>query len=322
MDKASDNLENAGTGRPADERLIHALLLHMHDDQAVEHRERRVQRAMQAIRQPASRHAPGASTATVVLPGRALRFPAWARRGALAAAALILVAIGVRVFTYSPSPAMASLNDILSALGRPGDRTYHIHMEDLPEPPGRRPPDDHPLEMVPRPGLDDAKLYLRDGRQYLLVRHDPKGGLIFDGYDGQQSWRVRDGVLAETKEGLGAGGIPMPPMMADVPFSDLHQTLERIRVDYTVEQLDQAPLPSGGEVLRHVKVRRNSRKVKGPETIDIWADPKSAIPKHIIFDNAKIQGNRQPCRLTFDLVSQEPLSLNWFTPAPHISTGQ
>ena len=118
---------------------------------------------------------------------------------------------------------------------------------------------------------------------------------------------------------LGAGGIPMPPMMADVPFTDLHQTLERIRVDYTVEQLDQAPLSPGGESLRHVRVRRNSREVKGPDTIEIWADPKTGLPQRIIFDRAKIQGNRQPCRITFDLVSQESLAPNWFTPASHIS---
>jgi hypothetical protein len=192
-------------------------------------------------------------------------------------------------------------------------------MEDLPEPPGRRPADDQPPERGPRPGLDDAKLYLRDGSQYLLVRHDPQGGLTFDGYDGRQSWRVRAGVLAETKEGLGAGGIPMPPIMADVPFTDLHQTLERIRADYSVERLDQSALPSGGDVLRHVRVRRNSREVKGPETIEIWANPKTAVPNRIIFDRAKVQGNRQPCRLTFDLVSEEPRSPDWFSPTPHIA---
>ena len=108
-------------------------------------------------------------------------------------------------------------------------------------------------------------------------------------------------------------------MMADVPFSDLHQTLERIRVDYTVEQFDKAPLPSGARYCGHMRVRRNSREVKGPETIEIWADPKSAIPKHIIFDNAKIQGNRQPCRLTFDLINEDTLSPNWFSPTPHIA---
>jgi len=317
MDRSNDNPRSTGADREADERLIHALLLHMHDGQAAQRREQRAERAMQAIREPAKPQSPDAPSPTEVRQGRTLRFPAWAKLGACAAAAVILIAVGVWTFSYGPTPAMASLNEIISALGRPGDRTYRIQMEDLPAPPGRGPPEDHLPQMAPRPGLNDATLYLRDAREYLLVRSDPKGGVIFDGYDGRQSWRIRAGVLVETKEGPGAGGIPMPPMMADVPFSDLHQTLERIRVDYTVEQFDQAPLPPGGEALRHVRVRRNSREVKGPETIEIWADSKTAMPKRIVFDRAKLQGNRQPCRLTFDLVSEDPLPVDWFTPPAH-----
>ena len=318
MGQANDKPGEIGAGQQADERLIHALLLHLHDDQAAEHRERRVQQAMQAIRKQSDPQSQFTAV-PVVRAGRAMRFPVWARRSAWAVAAAILIAVGVWAITYSPKPAMASLSDILGALGRPGDRTYHIRMEDLPEPPGRRPPPDLPPEGVPRPGLDDATLYLRDGRQYVLVRKDPKGGTILDGYDGRQSWRVKGGTLAETKEGLGAGGIPMPPVMADVPFTDLHQTLEQIRVDYTVERLDQAQLPSGGESLRHLRVRRNSREVKGPDTIEIWADPRTALPKRIIFDKAKLQGNRAPCRLTFDLAGEDPLPVDWFTPTPHLA---
>ena len=82
-------------------------------------------------------------------------------------------------------------------------------MAELSEPPERRPPDEAPPPRVPRPGLNNATLYLRDANQYLLVRDDPKGGIIFDGYDGRQSWRVKDGALAEAREGPGAGGIPM-----------------------------------------------------------------------------------------------------------------
>jgi hypothetical protein len=318
MSQEENNPRSAGADQQADDRLVHSLLLHMHDDLTVEHRERRVQRALQAIRESVMRQSPKVLSPVPAHPRRTLRFPVWARRSAWAAAAVVLVAAGVWVFTYSSAPALASLNDIIGALGRPGDRTYRIHMANLPAPPERNDPEDHTPETIPRPGLDNATLYLRDGHQYLLVRNDPKGGLVFDGYDGQQSWRVRDGVLAETQEGLGAGGIPMPPMMADVPFSDLHGTLERIRVDYTVERLDQAALPSGGKAQRHVRVRRNSHEVKGPETIEIWADPKTAMPTRIVFDDAKIQGNRQPCRLTFDLVSQEPLPTDWFGPTSHV----
>jgi hypothetical protein len=306
-----DNLPDVSLAREHDQRLIHALLLHLHDGNAVQNRELRVQRAMQAIRDTSDE---GLKTH----PRHIRLFPVWMRRVAWAAAAVFLIAAGLWFFSSSPAPAMASLNDILSALGRPGDRTYHIHMVDQPEPPKRRPPGESPKENVPRPGLDEATLYLRDGLQYLLVRRDPHGGKILDGYDGRKSWRIRNGKLEEIREGLGAGGIPMPPIMADVPFSDLHKTLERIRLDYTVRQFDFSPLPPGEASLRHVLVRRNSALVKGPETIEIWADPRTAMPKRIIFDRAKIQGNEQPCRLTFDLTSEETLSPDWFRPAPHL----
>jgi hypothetical protein len=57
--------------------------------------------------------------------------------------------------------------------------------------------------------------------------------------------------------------------------------------------------------------------VKGPETVEIWADPKSAMPRRIVFDDAKIQGNQMPCRLTFDLASEASLPANWFAAAAH-----
>jgi hypothetical protein len=314
MGNDNDNLQDEGPGRQADDRLVHALLLHAHNPQVSEQREERVQRAMQGIRESAS---PNMSSSATRPAERTLRLRTWTRRGVWAAAATVLIVVGLFAIFNGPSSAQASLNDILGALGRPGDRTYRIQMEDLPAPLERRSPDDPKPEMAPKPRLDNATLYLRNSQQYLPVRDDPTGGSTFDGYDGRQSWRVRAGVLAETKEGLGAGGIPMPPIMADVPFSDLHQTLERIRVDYTVEQFDQAPLPPGSEALRHVRVRRNSREVKGPETIEIWADLKTAMPKRMVFDRAKLQGSRQPARLTFDLVSESPLPADWFAPETH-----
>jgi hypothetical protein len=317
MNDEADNSGIDGADREADARLVHALLLHLHDEQAVENRERRVQQAITAVRDSAAHKSAGAERASQA--GSGLRFPAWTQR-LLAVAAILLIVIGIWMRTSSSTTAQASVNDIVNALARPGDRTFHIQMEDLPEPPGRNSPIDQPG--LPRPGLDDAVLYLRDGHQFVLARHDPKGGLIYDGFDGEKSWRVRKGVIAETKDGPGAGGIPMPPIMADVPFSDLHGTLVRIEVDYTVERNDDAPLPAGGEPIRHILVRRKSRDVRGPETIEIWADPKTAIPRRIVFDQAKVQGNRLPCRISLDLTSEDPLPANWFGAAAHTGTSR
>lgn len=289
-----------GSGQQAEQRLVHALLLHMNDPMASEHREQRVKRAMAALRDVTN--AIPEDTHRVE---HTHRFPAWARRWVWAAAATVLITAGIYMLTGSPTPAMASLNDILTALSRPGDRTYRIQVEPLDS------------TVQPRVGLHGATLHLRDGRLYLLVRADPNGGTLFDGYDGRQSWRIRRGKVVEQKDGLGAGGLGMPQNMSDTLFTDLQPTLDRIRVDYTIEKLDQAPLSPDSQPLRHVLARRNSRDVKGPVTIEIWADLKTGMPQRIVFDQGKFQGSTQPRRLTFELINETPLSPDWFSPMPH-----
>ena len=290
--------------RQADDRLVHALLLHLHNQQAAAQREQRVHSALLALRQPAVVTPPNMLDRATRLPR--LRFPTWARRSAWAAAAMIMIVIGMFALVSSPKPALASLNDILGALSRPGDHAFQISVD---------PPDP---EFLTPAGLDHATLYVRNGTQYLLVRPDIKGGSLFDGFDGTQSWRISGGRLAETRQGLGAGGLGMPQNMTDTLFSDLQPTLERIRTDYTVERLDQAPLPSGGIPMRHLVATRNSHEVRGPVTIEIWADSKTGMPQRIVFHQAKFQGSTEPRRLTFDLIGEAPLPADWFTPATHV----
>lgn len=313
MSDQEKNTISDDLGRHADERLLHALLLHTYDDQAKEHREDRVQRAIQVI-SSASQADGTALNAPASTRRRDKRISQWVQKFA-AIAALVFMAVAVWSLTNSPSTAVAAINRMITALSGPGDRTYHIQMEDLPERNRHRPKDEP--GSLPKPGLDDATLHLRDGQQYVLVRHDPQGGLIYDGYDGRQSWRVRNGRVAETRQGLGAGGIPMPPIMANIPFTDLQSTLQAIQGNYTLEKQDNAGLPDSNTKLLHVLVRRNSRWVKGPETIEIWADQESALPQRIVFDDAKVQGNETPCRISLDLTSQTKLPGNWFSAESH-----
>jgi hypothetical protein len=286
----------------ADDRMIDALLLHLHDERAPERRELRVSRVLQAIRG-------GAETG-------ALRPRVGARLWAAAAA--ILVAAGVLLLVTRPTPALASVTDIVRALAGPGDRTFRLRVS-APE----SPPEDarDPWGTPGRPGLDGAFLHLRQGKQYVLVRTRPDGQKVVDGYDGSRSWRLRRGALVETAEGPGAGGLPLPPLMADVPFADLTGALGRIERDYIVERPETVPGEPGTTPLRHVRARRRSHDVRGPATIEIWADPATAMPRRIVFDHAKFQGSAQPRRLTFDLTSEKPLPGDWFTPAPHLKPG-
>lgn len=318
MSEQEKNAFSEDPGRYADDRLLHALLLHTYDEQVKEHRELRVQQAISAISNALQGGEKTPNTSATIR-AEERRIANWVQKVS-AIAALIFIAITVWSLTNSPSAAVAAINRMITALSSPGDRTFHIQMEDLPER-GRRRSNDNPGS-VPKPGLDDATLYLRDGQQYVLVRHDPQGGVIYDGYDGQQSWRVRDGKVAETRQGLGAGGIPMPPIMANIPFTDLQSTLQAIQGNYTLEKQDNVGHLDGSSKLLHVVVRRNSRWVKGPETIEIWADQESALPQRIVFADAKVQGNEAPCRITLDLTSLVNLPAGWFSAKSHATAHQ
>lgn len=281
----------------ATDRVVHALLLHINDDDAV--RQQRVARVMESI-------AIGESLPNSE--GRRLRISNWRRPGALAAAASVLIGFAILIFISSPTPVMASLSDILISLSRPGDRTFRIRVE----PPA-------PDSVSPRPGLNNATLYLRNSNQYVLTRNSSRGD-AFDGFDGNQSWRVRHGSLVEEKEGLGAGRIPMPQSMSDVSFADLQSELAQMNAGYVIDRFDKAPVPGQANSLAHVLAHRKSQEVKGPQTIEIWADPKTGVPQRIVFDKAKFQGSADPRRLTFELVSENPLSSDWFKPSAHEAT--
>jgi len=292
------------TQQQADDRLLHALLRHHYDEHASAQRERRVARVIEAIGGAAAAdRAVGVATESAATPDR--RVIRW-RRIAVALAASILVALGLTIVFQSASPALASLDDILGALTRPGDRTFRVQVQ---------PPD---ADASHRPSLDQATLYFRNGNQYVLVRKDPKGSAAIDGYNGQQSWRIRAGALVESKAGPGAGGIPMPHLIAEAPQVDLPHTLRNIHEDYAIERFDDAQLPGGTDPQRHIVARRKSTLVKGPETIEIWADRQTGLPQRIEFDKAKFQGSTEPRRLIFEQTSNSALSADWFDPTPHL----
>ncbi len=295
MNDDNDNAREPGPARRCDDRLVHALLLHLHDPRAASRREARVARVMAVLRRP-----PGAAAPAPRAPR-----PRGGRPAARAAAAAALIIVGVLLLTSTEEVALASLEDILGALGRPGDRTFRIRVEGgdpgAPGPGARQ-----------RPGLDAALLYLRDGDQFVLIRTGPGGEKALDGFDGRASWRIRAGVVVEQAEGPGAGKIPVPSLMAEMPVADLRQTLATLRSGYTVERLDMAPLEEGGAAFRHVFARKAAREAKGPGTIEIWADPATGMPRRVVFDQAKFQGSPQPRRLSFDLISERPLPQGWF----------
>jgi hypothetical protein len=297
MDEERDN--SADFRQQANDRLIHALLVQMHDAQADGHREERVRRVLATIKAPVEADKPLLHPA-----GLAGRVGRWV----FAAAAMLLVAVGLWMLTSSSKTAYASLNDILGALGKPGDRTFRIRIE----------PRDPRIQ--PMLHLDGATLYLRDGKQYLLERPDPAGGLQYDGYDGRQSWRINSGRVVEIREGLGAGGVGISAAMSDSLYENLQATLSQVGTDYTIETFEQAIRSPDGTTLSHVIARHRpgGGGIQGPPTIEIWADPKTGIPRRIVFEQDPIPRVPTARRMVFELANEVSLPENWFTTEVHV----
>jgi hypothetical protein len=301
----NEERDNSGEAKQhANDRLVHALLIQMHDAKAAEHRDERVRRVLATIKGPAEETKPLLHPAV-----RTRRLSRWVLRSGLAAAAMLLIAIGLWVLTSSSKTAYASLNDILGALSKPGDRAFRIRIE----------PRDPRIQ--PMLHLDDAMLYLRDGKQYLLERPDPAGGLQYDGYDGRQSWRINSGRVVEIREGLGAGGVGISAAMSDSLFENLQSTLSQVGADYTIDTFEQATKSSDGTTLSHVLARhRPSGGIPGPPVIEIWADAKTGMPRQIVFEQDPVPRVPDARRMVFELVNESPLPADWFTTGAHTSS--
>jgi hypothetical protein len=305
---------SADAKHQANDRLVHALLLHVHDGAAVAHREERVRRVLQVI--SAGEIVPAGERGALVHPAvRTWRLARWALRTTLAAAAMLVIIVGIWVATANSKTAYASLNDILGALSKPGDRTYRLRVEPLDP------------RIQPMTNLNGAILALRDGRQYLLERPDRAGGMQYDGFDGRQSWRINSGRVVEIREGLGAGGLGISPVMSDALYENLQATMQLVGTAYTVEKFEQALKTPDGAVQSHVVARHKpggggrdeGGGGQGPPVIEIWADSKTGMPRRIIFQQDPYPRPSEMRRLVFDLLNESSLPADWFAPDPHIT---
>lgn len=278
--------------RQADLDLVDALMRAHALLDVEDRRADRIGRVLASIRGNAS---PAPYRATTSAPTRSFA----------AAAALLVATTLIWLLGGHPRTAMASVSDVLTALQRIGDRTYRLAV-DPPDGGGRF-------------SLHDAWLHLRDGTQFLLIRNDSRGHRAIDGFDGERSFRIRDGILVEDRVGTGAGRIPLPARMSELPFHDLEQALAGLETDYAIEEFGPVPDGTGGRKALRLLAQRRTREAKGPAAIEILADPITGMPRRIVFDRAKFQGSADPRRLTLDLVSEQALDAGFFTPEFHRS---
>jgi hypothetical protein len=311
---ASESLNSKQLCRAADVQLLHAMLTGLAEN-TEDAKQRRVVKLMQSIRADketaAGERAIGSQKPRRYV-GPAIRW---------GTAAMIIIGITILLTSLPPNKAMATIDQMISAIESAGDRTYSIIVRDQKTSRRDRGGSRSTVERRSRgerAGLDGAELYLRGRGEYVLYRYTPSGQTVVNGSNGQTNWLIRPRREVLVSDNPQAFRIPMPADLADLLTLDFGETLQRIRERYKIKHLGTVPVEQGQEASwAYLHATRQNRRFKGPRVIRIWAHPDTGLLRRIEFADIRLQGDAEPKKLILDLVDQKQLPNDWFTHSAH-----
>ena len=311
---ASESLDRKQLCRAADVQLLHAMLTALAED-TEKAGQRRVDKLMQSIRADKEK-----------ITGKGTKRPQKQRRHVGPAikwgtAAMIVIGITILLTSLPQNKAMATIDQMISAIENAGDRTYSVIVRDQIT--GRRERAGG-RSVIERRGrqeravLDGARLYLRGKGQYVLYRYTPSGQTVVNGSNGQTNWLIRPRREVLVSNDPQAFRIPMPMDLADLLTLDFGDTLQRIRERYRIKYLGNVPVEQDEDASwAYLHATRPNRRFKGPRVIRIWAHPDTGLLRRIEFADIRLQADPEPKKLIFDLVNQKQLPNDWFTHSAH-----
>jgi hypothetical protein len=225
------------------------------------------------------------------------------------AAAAAAVVIGFSVMLLSPSPAMASVSQMMSALSQALDRTYTIRvLEGDPW---------FPLKVNRFANYEGAKLYLRTNTQYVLERTLDRGESSFMGSDGQINWDIRHDGPVRISRDLERFRRGLPSREQDVPFLDLSGLLSSLANGYDLETTIDAADPS----LRLLRATKRSKSVNGPQEMSFAYRPETGVIMRMqLLGLPREEGG--PRSLELLLTSESPLPADFFSHTAHHEPGR
>lgn len=220
------------------------------------------------------------------------------------AAAAAAVVIGFAVVMFSPSPAMASVTQMMSALSHALDRTYTIRvLEGDPW---------FPLKVNRFANYEGAKLYLRTNSQYVLERTLDRGESSFMGSDGKVNWDIRHDGPVRISHDLERFRRGLPGREQDVPFLDLSGLLSSLESGYELETTNDAADPS----LRVLRATKRSRNVNGPREMTFAYRPETGVIVRMhLLGLPREEGG--PRSIELHLTSESPLPADFFSHTAH-----
>ena len=237
-----------------------------------------------------------------------LDIPLIARRAALAAAVLLVVAgaAWMVIGTTREASAAEVLAKLIDATRR-GDRTYFVRAlgTDAKPEAARR-------NGKAVPSIDGAVLYLRSPSSYVLARVDGEGGEVLTGSDGASAWIVpARGSVRVSRDSRRFSGA-LPGSQWGVAFIDPHGDLEQLAAAY-----DLVLVPPTAEMpLAQIVASRRSDARGGPRRIEIAYEPATALIRMMRLEHLP-QARGGPRSVEFELVDDAALDTRFFTHGFH-----
>jgi hypothetical protein len=240
-----------------------------------------------------------------------------------AAASVLLVAVAVLLVIWvglvgTPVSAAAELKRIIAANTQLLDRTYQITVEEpaLMDRNAKRnlTSDSRP----PKPPINGATLYVRNGNQFVLVRQTAEGFPFITGSNGRSSWAVRSEGPVRVSADLTRFNRDLPGHEHSMPLISITEGLDRLRAAYDIEVLPvedgDAEVKGSGEQSR-LMVAVKKRGFRGPRRVEITYFVNSGLIRQLRFVEMPYGPERLTLRLT--LVEDGPLGVTFFDHESH-----
>jgi len=311
--KLPESLDGMQLSRAADVQLLHAMLIGL-SESSEEAKQHRVSKLMRSIRADKEKIA-GERAASAKKPRRYLG-PAIR----LGTAAMITIGITILLISLPPNKAMATIEQMISAIENAGDRTYSVIVKDQKTGQRERARNRSATERSRQEQaiLDGATLYLRGRDKYVLYRYTPSGQAVVNGSDGQTNWLIRPKREVLVSNDPRTFRIPMPEGLADLLTLNFSNTLKGIQERYRIKYLGTVPVEQNQDVSwAYLHATLQERRFRGPRVIRIWAHPDTGLLRRIEFADIRLQGDPELKKLILDLVGRRQLPNDWFSHSAH-----
>lgn len=233
----------------------------------------------------------------------------WDRRWLSLTVAVCLAIAAVVAQRQTGSTAVAAgvaLDRLVAAATVAADREYVVRVLD------HGPDGPSPTVMSGgqgrKPGIDGARLFLRGGDRFVLVRRFGDGSEFLTGSDGAVGWAVPPKGPVHLSRDVRRFRRGMPGEREALPFVDLRAGFEELRRGYRLALLADGD----AQVLRAERQRRHDR---GPAVVRVWF-AGDGVATRIEMDGLATEDG-QPRGVALELVSRSDRETDFFGHAAH-----